>query len=165
MAHNPYTPPAAHVEDSALALPLDPAGGRDVFRACTLMWVSFGLSALIDLVEIFRSLGGPIAVVVGTIIGMAFGVGIGLLMTWWFTSRLRRGRNWMRVLLTVLAVLSIAATILFWNWYRSIVVPVYATNPVMAVLGGLQFVFWLVSLGLLFTPRSNTWFAAMKEAR
>jgi hypothetical protein len=165
MAHNPYTPPAAHVDDSAPATWVDPEGGRDVFRACVIFWVSFGLSAVTDLFEIFRSIGGPIAIVVGTIVGMTIGLGVGLLITWWFTSRLKRGRNWMRIRLTALALLSIASSILFWNWYRDSVLPLYESNPVLAVLGGLQFLLWLASLLLLYTPRSNAWFAAMKTAR
>jgi hypothetical protein len=71
----------------------------------------------------------------------------------------------MRILLTVLALLSIASSILFWNWYRDSVLPLYESNPVLAVLGGLQFLLWLASLLLLYTPRSNAWFAAMKTAR
>jgi hypothetical protein len=165
MAHNPYSPPGSMVDDPAPGPIVDPQGARDVLRACTIMWVSFGLSVITDIFEVLRSLGGPVAIVVGTIIGMAIGLGIGLLITWWFTSRLKRGRHWMRVLLTVLAVLGIGATILFWNWYRSIVLPIYSANPVMGVLGVLQYILWVASLILLYTPRSNAWFAAMKTAR
>ncbi|HET9862694.1 MAG TPA: hypothetical protein VFP37_04575 [Steroidobacteraceae bacterium] len=165
MAHNPYSPPGSVVDDPAIAMPEDPQAARDVLRACRLLWLSFGLSVATDVFEVLRSFGGATAVVVGTIIGMSFGLGIGLLMTWWFTSRLKRGRHWMRVLLTVLAVLSLLATILFWNWYRNFVLPVYSTNPVLAVLGVLQYVLWLASLVLLYTPRSNAWFVAMRNAR
>jgi len=102
-------------------------------------------------------------IVAGTI-GLAIGVGIGLLINWWVTSRLKQGRNWMRILLTVLAAIGVLVPVFFWDFYKAQVFPMYTGYTLVLVLSLLQYALWLVALGLLYTARSRKWFAAMKLA-
>ncbi len=163
MSHNPYTPPSSHVDDYTVAA-VDADGNRDVLRACTLIWVSFAAGLAIQATTLFRMLGGQGVMIVAGIIGLSIGVGIGVLINWWVTSRLKRGRNWMRILLTVLAAIGVLVPMLFWNFYKTQVFPMYTGNSLSLVLSVLQYALWLVALGLLYTARSRKWFAAMKLA-
>src|SRR5262245_38495693 len=163
MSHNPYTPPSSHVDDYSAAVDAD--GNRDVLLACKLIWASFAAGLVIQALTLLRlfSSGQSIMIVAG-LIGLAIGVGIGVLINWWVTSKLKRGRNWMRILLTVLAAIGLLVPLFFWNFYKTQVFPMYSGNTLALVLSGLQLAIWLVALGMLHTARSRKWFAAMKQA-
>jgi hypothetical protein len=157
MSHNPYTPPTSHVDDPSVAS-VDPDGDRDVLRATRLLWISFGVGILGFILEIFQ----PDVAGVPLIIGLVFGIAIAFLITWWITAKLEAGRNWMRILLTVLMVLGVVGPLLLWDFYKTAVFAVYATNPIKAVVDLGQYALGIAAVVLLFTPRSRAWFAAMK---
>ena len=163
MSHNPYTPPSSHVDDLAPAAVND-EDKADVVKACTLIWISFAASMVGQVVTFFRMTGGQNVMVVAGLVGFAIGGAIAFLINWWVTSRLKLGRNWMRILITVLTCLGLLIPALFWNFYKTAVLPMYSQNKVMMALSLAQFLFWLVALGLLYTARSRRWFAAMKLA-
>jgi len=100
MTSNPYAPPSAPVNDAqpqALSLKRPAA----VDRACTLLWCSVGLSILSMVLENMVTVQPPAAM--KGLLGLLLGVPI----TLWFTTKLKRGRNWMRVVLTTLTVLGV----------------------------------------------------------
>src|SRR5688572_2901232 len=160
MSHNPYTPPSSHVDDPSIA-GADPDGNRDVLRATQLLWISFGVGILGFVLEIIQ----PSAAGIPMVIGLVFGVAIAFLITWWITAKLKAGRNWMRILLTVLMVIGIVMPLLIWDFYKTAVFAVYATNPLKAVVDLAQYALGIIAVVLLHTPRSRAWFAAMKAAR
>ena len=86
---------------------------------------------------------------------------IAFLIYWWFTSKLKAGRNWMRILITVLTVLAFCMIPLLWSVIVKTLVPMYSQFPLDIVLSGIQWILSLVALWLLYTRRSREWFAAM----
>ena len=160
MSHNPYTPPTSHVDDPALTS-VDPDGNRDVLRSTLLIWTSFGLGVIGFFLEMFSLVGSQVPVIVS----LAIGLTIAFLVTWWVTLKLKAGRNWMRILITVLMILGVAAPLLFWDFYKTAVVAQYANQSIKGVFDLGQYVLSIVAVVLLYTARSRSWFAAMKGAR
>jgi phage-related holin len=150
MSHNPYAPPTAPVDDISSVPPLAP-DGRDVQRACHLIWVGYWIQ-LVELPQDYLS--SPYSVVTLLILDfVAFG--LGFLINRWVVSKLRARRNWMRILLTSAMVLFTLLLAFLWDE----IVAQYATSAVRALVFGVQFVVGAVSTVLLFTPRSRAWFA------
>jgi hypothetical protein len=147
------------VDDPSVAS-ADPEGNRDVLRATRLLWISFGVGILGFVLEVFEPTVGGLPM----IIGLVFGVAIAFLITWWFTAKLQAGRNWMRILMTVLMVLGIIGPLLVWDFYKTAVFAAYASNPLKAVVDLAQYALGIIAVLLLYTPRSRAWFAAMKNA-
>jgi hypothetical protein len=56
MSHNPIHP-KAEVADAQISALEDVEGRRDVYRACTLMWINFGFALLSTGIEVVRNLG------------------------------------------------------------------------------------------------------------
>ncbi len=160
MSHNPYTPPTSHVDDPSVAA-ADPDGNRDVLRSTLLIWISFGLGVIGFFLEMFNIVGSQVPV----LISLAIGLAVAFLITWWVTAKLKRGRNWMRILITVLMVLGVVGPLLFWDFYKTIVVAQYAGQPIKGVFDLAQYALSIIAVLLLYTARSRAWFAAMKGAR
>jgi hypothetical protein len=142
-----------------------PGTVRDVLWATRLMWISFCAGAVGFILQIVRpavvQLPMPRTV---QAIALTCAAVIGLLMTWWFTSKLKAGRNWMRILLTVLLGLGILFPLLTWDYYKAAMLMQYAVNPVKSFIDVGQYVLYFVVVALLYTARSRAWFAAMKDA-
>jgi hypothetical protein len=160
MSHNPYTPPTSHVDDPLVAS-VDPDGNRDVLRATMLIWISFGLGVIGFVMEMFGIVDSQVPV----LISLAIGLAIAFLITWWVTAKLKRGRNWMRILITVLMILGVAGPLLFWDFYKTAIVAQYADQPIKGVFDLAQYALSIVAVVLLYTARSRAWFAAMKGTR
>jgi hypothetical protein len=158
MERNPYMPPSTPVADIAGA-PLTP--NREVLLACKLFWVSFALSlvgSVSDLINV-----STIALVIGLLVGLLIGGAIGYAITRWIVSKLKAGKNWMRLLMTILSVVGYLCIPIFWKFYSSVIFPLYAANPIkggVTVLGAILNIWGIV---LLNVPRSRAWFTAAKS--
>jgi hypothetical protein len=158
MAHNPYAPPTAPVAD----VPTDgTAKNQAVWIACTLLWVSVGISLLATLFDLLRA--PPAEFWIANIIGTLIGGAVGLLVTYWLISKLKAGRNWMRLLFTICNVLGCISIVVFWDFYRTHVFPIYTGNPIMAVQAVFQSILGLCAVGLLNAPSARAWFASSKR--
>jgi hypothetical protein len=102
---------------------------------------------------------------VPVMISLVIGLAVAFLITWWVTAKLKRGRNWMRILITVLMILGVAGPLLFWDFYKTIVVAQYAGQPIKGIFDLAQYALSIVAVLLLYTARSRAWFAAMKGSR
>ncbi len=162
MSHNPYTPPAAPVADP-VGTDVDPEGSRDVLKTNMLLWISLGLGVVNYVLDVSR-LAAQASLMIA-LIALAFGVGIGILMNWWFTHKLKAGRNWMRILLTVFGILAVVVPLVFWDFYKAALTAQYASSTMKAVVGALQYSSWVVAIVFLHTKRSRDWFAAMNARR
>jgi hypothetical protein len=155
---NPYTPPAAPVADIASD---SVTANRDVLLACKLFWVSFGLSLVSSASDALSQ--STIPQMIGALIGLMIAGAVGFALTWWMVSKLKAGRNWMRLLVTIGAVLAYLSIPIFWKFYSSKVFPMYATNPLKAGIDLLATIPNIWSIVLLNLPRSRAWFSAMKR--
>jgi len=160
MSHNPYSPPRTEVADAHAQPPAldDVEGRRDVYRACTLMWVNFGVALLSTGVEIVRNFG---TTATPEYVGMVIGMSIGFLITWWFVVKLKAGRNWMRILITVLTVLAFCMIPLLWSVMVKTMVPLSGQFSLDIILSCIQWILSLAVIWLLYTRRSRDWFTAM----
>jgi hypothetical protein len=155
---NPYTPPTASVADIA-SVPV--AANPDVLFACKLFWVGFGLSFVSKATDIPTE--STIPQLIGALIGLTVGGAAGFAITWWMVSKLKAGRNWMRLLATIGAVLGYLSIPIFWKFYASTVFPTYAKNPIKAAIDILALIPNIWSIVLLNVPRTRAWFSAMKS--
>jgi nitrate/nitrite transporter NarK len=153
MDHNPYSPPTAPVAD----IPIDQAAkNHAVWTACKLYWASFGISLISLVLDI---IGAPDAgSMVSGIVGAVLGGAIGLLITRWIVSKLKAGRNWMRLLLTICTALGFISIVIFWSFYRRNVFPLYADDPINAIQVALQAILGFYAVVLLNTPSARAWF-------
>jgi hypothetical protein len=160
MALNPYAPPAAPVSEVQAQRPSHEPPVA-VTRACTVLWCSFGLSTLG--VALMRIVSFQLA----TFVGGLFGVFIGVLLTLWFTVKLKRGRNWMRVLLTIFTVLGILLLPFTWVFTRQVYMASYAGHPVLLTIGititSAQYVLNLIAVVFLNTRAARAWFRMLKD--
>ena len=159
---NRYAPPEAAVAD--VKPDIDPAVAcPGVARACQLLWLSFFLSILRQLLMV--NFDGTAATLVTGVIRMLVGIGIGYLLTRWIVGKLASGRNWMRWLMTVLNVVSLVSVVAFWGFYAKNIFPVYATRPFVAIVAAVQLTIGIVAIVLLHTRESRLWFADMGRRR
>ncbi len=158
MQSNPYAPPSAPVADIANN---SVAINRQVLIACKLLWVSMGLSLVSSASQVFHQLSVPL--MIGGLIGTMIGTALGFALTWWFVSKLKAGRNWMRLFLTISTVLGYVSVPILWKFYTARVFPIYARNPIMAGVAVLQVIPNTWAIVLLNVPRSRAWFAAAKR--
>ena len=158
MERNPYLPPQSPVSDIPSAAVASP---RDVLLSCNLQWVFCGLwlvDALSDLLNppsVAPKMGGAPWTLIGPAIGLA--------VSWWVVSKLKAGRNWMRLLLTVAILLNYVSIPIFWNFSATNILPIYAKNPIKAGVAVLETISGVCSVILLNTSRSRAWFAASKR--
>jgi hypothetical protein len=90
---------------------------------------------------------------------VALGVGIRIVVAAWINSRIGLGRNWARILATILFALS--AIYLATQWRNFIALfngeAALAYTAVSVIKVGIN----IATVVLLFTPRANRWFKAM----
>jgi hypothetical protein len=162
MSHNPYAPPTAPVGDEMrLAASLETPTA--VVHACRLLWCGVVISildcALTNILWFERS------EVASELLAVLFS----LAMTLWFTAKLKRGRNWMRLLMTVLGLLGVVSVPLLWQVMRQVYVTAFGGQPARltytVAVTLIQCVLTLVVTLLINTRGARTWFRAMKERR
>jgi len=158
MERNPYSPPISPITDR-LAEPLPATINREVQIACTLIWISFALS-LVGLVRELLSNSRP-AAVIGALVGAAI---IGVL-AWWYTSKLKAGRNWMRIVVTIMIVLSYVSIAVLWRYYYAKFFANYGENPLKVGILAVKTITSIATIILLNLPSTRAWFSAMKEQR
>jgi multisubunit Na+/H+ antiporter MnhF subunit len=153
---NPYAPPKAPVSD--VVEPRPPSAPPHVQTACQLMWISLALQALDGVIGLFSSPGltTMIAVFV-SVFFVLIGLGIGYLILRWITGKLLAGRNWMRWLITVLNALSWLSVAFFWDFYKIVLAPTFA-SPVSAVSFLVQSALGIAAIVLLHTAQSRDFF-------
>jgi high-affinity Fe2+/Pb2+ permease len=158
MVRDPYAPPRAPVADIKVV----PTAPRDVRTACDFYWASFAVSMLVQLIEGMRQPSAPL--VIGALIGTAIGGLIGGVITWWFVSKLKAGRNWMRLLLTIAAMVICLSVPVFWPFYRDVLSPSLMGTRLRIIEAAVQIVLGLWSLFLINSTKSREWFLSMKRA-
>jgi hypothetical protein len=154
MEHNPYSPPTTPVADIRGDLVID---NRGVLVACKLFWVSFILSLVGTASDVLQQSAIPL--VIGGLIGGMMGAAVGFVITKWIVSKLKAGRNWMRLLVTILPVLGYVSVPIFWNFYSTTAFPIYTRNPMMAAVSALQIILNIWVIILLNLPHSRAWFS------
>ena len=149
--HIPPSSPRSAALDTEVHRP-----DRFVLRACALIWWSFGVqlvSKIFGLTELppDRSLGGALFT-------LAIAGAISFAVTSWIVSKLSAGRSWMRLLITILFVISGALAITFWN--------IYLEAAQFTVLGGiaaaLQWVLNAIAVVFINMPSARLWFLVWK---
>jgi hypothetical protein len=157
MSQNPYSPPTAPVAD----LPTAKAGdNRDVLNACKLLWLSCAMDVMSPLLGGAANAAPPVGGMVGVLVSDA----IQVLVTYWIVSKLKAGRNWMRLLLTIGIAAAYLLILILWAFYDASVFPTYAHHPVSAAIAVLEAILVLCYIALLNTPSARAWFASSKRA-
>ena len=155
MTSNPYAPPTAPVSDVQSPQP-SKERPPEIGRACTLLWCSLGL-AIPSVIVRSMVISQPYP-----LIGGVFAIFIGALMTLWFTAKLKRGRNWMRLLVTILTVLGILFLPFSWYISRQFFLAGYAGHPVLVAIGITlslaQYVLNLIAVVFLNSRVARAWF-------
>jgi hypothetical protein len=154
--HNPYTPPTAPVADPAWNAPLERP--TVVTRAVQLLWAATLLGFAFG---VYGTLVRPSedVTIVGELIGYFVVMSIILGISYWIFSAIRKGRNWARILLLLLAILNmvsdLAAPALFerMGWSMPAVTAVELVGYVM------QIALTVYAIVLLFSPSARPWFA------
>jgi hypothetical protein len=125
------------------------------------MWISLGLTLIDNILKVIRepSTAGKIGIAIGSCVGFA----LAWLLLNWMTRKLRAGRNWMRWLITTLALLGWASIGVFWDFFRAAYL-VILRDPITMLSLGLQTLLGLVVIALLHTPTSRAWFRAHSAA-
>lgn len=164
---NPYAAPDAAVADVDVSANLPRP--VQVTRACLLMWISLGINVITMPITQARqadALGGGIPMS-SVIVGTAFGLVIGGLLVWWFTSKLSAGRNWMRVLLNILFGISALVLLGSIGTVASLgSMEVYAAafaGPLDVVVTAVQVVLSIAVLVLINVRPARQWFLAMRR--
>jgi len=154
MAHNPYTPPGAAVDDVVVPAPLRP---WQMKLAIGFMIVSLAVSIISFLIEPeAKNLGAGLApsiyaVLVAIAIALFGLVAVLILLV-------GRGYRWARIAYAVLALLGLISEI------RDLPVTLGEPWPRMA-LYLLSMAVDAATIVLLFLPASNAWFRARRAAR
>lgn len=154
---NPYAPPTAAVADL-------PTGGssiepnKHVEQACNLLWIGLWLQVLDSVIELIYARGG--AELIAVIISSVFGLGFAWLIVWWFTTKLRAGRNWMRWLVSILNVLGWLMIPVFWRFFEPILLDHFKAQPISAVSAVVQWGVGIAVVVLLHTKSARQWFRA-----
>ena len=160
MVRDPYAPPSAPVADIKFVPTAPPS---DVNTACDLYWASFAVSMLVGLIDGVRQSSAPLAI--DALIGAVIGGLIGGVVTWWTVSKLKAGRNWMRLFLTTMTIVFCVSVPVFWPFYRDALSPAFLGTRLRMVETAVQIVLSLWSLFLINRTKSREWFMSMKRAR
>jgi len=119
------------------------------------LWCSVGLSTVG--LTLMRVVNFQLAAFVGGLLAICFGV----LLTFWCTAKLKRGRNWMRLLLSILTVLGILLMPFTWTTTRRVYMATYAGRPAMLAVGvtvtAAQYVLTLMAVALINTGAARAW--------
>ncbi len=145
MSQNPYAPPTAAVADPPPPTPIPRP--REVTVAVRLLWLSFalGLSSGLERMEWVDVMESTVGLVV-------MGVYSGLLV--WLILKIARGRNWARVVYTILLLLSYVSICSGWYTYFL----AYRGHAELVALDVLDTLSDIAGLYFLFTRAANAWF-------
>jgi hypothetical protein len=158
MERNPYAPPTTAVADIAS---VPDTVNREVLIACKVFWVAFSVSCVNRVMHILGI--ATIAPLPGGLPGALLGIALSFVITRWVNSKLKAGRNWMRLFVTVGAVLGFLSIAILWRFYSSTILPMYAKSPINAAFAVLGTVINTWGVVLLNLPRSRAWFSAGKR--
>jgi hypothetical protein len=160
MSRNAFSPPAAPVADFEIDSDEIP---RNVVIACRLMWLSCGFAELKVVIAIVGEIqkSGEIPRAVGQIFACAIGVAIYA----WFISKLKRRRNWMRVLLNVLLVVGLLAQPFILKAGGPALLSTYANNPLLLAATIARYALDITYVALLNMSRSRAWFTRKETGR
>jgi hypothetical protein len=158
MERNPYAPPSTAVADIT-SVPL--TVNREVLLACKVFWVAFSVSCVNRVMHILGI--ATIAPLPGGLPGALLGMAFSFVITRWVNSKLKAGRNWMRLFVTAGAVLGFLSIAILWRVYSSRILPMYAKSPINAAFGVLGTAINTWGVVLLNLPNSRAWFAARSE--
>jgi hypothetical protein len=170
MDRNLYAPPAASVAD-----PVETRGGHrpwQVTWAVNLIWLWVPLSvANIVVAQFVPTINAPSYLPIAIVSTVLSPAGIQALAVAWLNSQIAHGRNWARIVLTVIFALGLVYLAFQWRLYAKIFAAInwqtfattsprilWAASWAGAVLRSLL----NLSPALLFTPKANQWFKAMR---
>jgi hypothetical protein len=151
--HNPYKPPEANVTDRANGAPKMEMP-KQVLLATRLMWLTLlvGLVAILLSGEPANTLSTIDANVRGTVlVFVAVILAISTLFLAWILQKVKAGRNWARIVLLVLTVLSIVNQM-------SSPGELIEIAPILFIAALVNMVLEIWSLVLLFRPPGADWF-------
>ena len=154
---NPYAPP----KSQDLELPPEAPSDRckHVEWACKLMWIGLGLSTLESILTTFLNLDSSALAM--EIVGALIGLAVAFAIVFWFTVKLRAGRNWMRWLVTIITVLGILVIAFVAKIVpQSLFAQMYAASPLTLANMGIQMLLSVVEVVLINTPAARQWFHA-----
>lgn len=128
------------------------AGARPqkVATAVMFLYVTLGIGVLRSVMEFPRLLAQTSTVFVAVVTIAVFG------FTWFFISRIGKGKNWARITFLVLFILGVPLSI--WPLLQSL-----AVNPLSGVLGLGQCVLQAIAVVFLFQQHSSEWFKKKPE--
>ena len=109
MSHNPYAPPTAAVADPP---PISIPRPREVAVAVRLLWLSFGLGLSSAIWR--QSWVDPFEMTVGLV-----SVGFYGAILAWLIFKFGRGRNWARIVYTVLLLFGYVSVLMSWTTYAA----------------------------------------------
>jgi hypothetical protein len=144
------------VETKQVAGPVD----QNVSRACALTWISSGLALIVTPIE-YGNLQNAATPPESPLQLLAVSAVL-LLLTWWIVAKLQAGRNWMRVLLTILIALATLSTLIERDFQSATLVTGRTSLTLTLIHNGLQVLLDLSVVALLFSPSARAWFAAKK---
>ncbi len=146
---NPYAPPIAPVADSIRPRPIEKP--RQVIIAARLLWIDLALELVNWVVQSLPWTSSALVAGLAASTHLAVPSALGLGVRTWLTIRISEGRNWARVALLVMVLLSVVLNLVVGS-------RVLARSPMAEFERIGLTVLLLVALALLFTPRASEWF-------
>lgn len=144
MSHNPYAPPTAAVADPP---PISIPRPREVAVAVRLLWLSFGLG--LSSAAWRQSWVNPLEMIVGLVSIGFYGAIIA-----WLIVKFGRGRNWARIVYTVLLLFGYVSILVSWTTYAA----PYHGHPELVGLDVIDTLADIAGLYFMFTKAANAWF-------
>ena len=138
---------------------------EDVVNAVRMLYYSIGLSLLSTVItssqlsSIFNITNTSFYI--RLLICGCIGYGI----MWFFIHKIDRGRNWARIILLILAVLSCIGTVVQFFAPMPLFHVFFEKFPIASLLSAGAFILYLIALILLFCTPSSEWFNYLKETR
>jgi len=149
MSHNPYSPPAAEVDDVVTEQPMERP--VQVMWAVRCLWASVIIGIARDIVRLGLDFAQTSDVPVARTIGGIIGTALSVLIAMWFIGKISAGRNWARILMLVITLLGLAFMPVLWPYLTAI-------PPYHMVVSVIQELFTLTVLILVFTGPGRFWF-------
>jgi hypothetical protein len=144
MSRNPYAPPTASVADPPPVVIPRP---RQVTLAVRLQWFSL----VVGFATAMPRQPWDDAMMLG--FALIF-IGIYSAIVAWLIFEIARGRNWARIVYTVLALLSYVSMFTSWRMYTA----AYHGHPELLVLDIIDTLADIGGLYFMFTRAANAWF-------
>ena len=119
MDRNLYAPPAAAVADPVEVKAERP---KEVTWAMNFIWAALVIGTAAGLLSVATTLfiASPFGMT-GTVVVVAIGIGVRIVITVWVNTRIALGRNWMRILLAVLFASGVIYFAVEWRAYASLI--------------------------------------------